>query len=412
MAPVRSWELNSKIMFDWFGLFFARIYLFYANSVKELCIIKKRNSMKKIAIVGGGPGGLTLARLLQVKGYTSVKVYERDMNKEARVQGATLDLHEESGLAALQEGLLMEPFIANYRPGADKIRIMNKDGHIIADEHAGEKDETRPEIDRGPLRKILLESLAEDTVVWDSQFTGMEKSGNGWLLNFKNGTTVYADIVVGADGANSRIRPFITPIKPFFVGMTALEGSVYDAENLVPEMFELVKGGKLFIFGDSKTLIVSAKGDGTLSFYAGFKSAADWALKGDVVEWYRTEFKGWAPVYETLFENVSGGLIPRPQYCMPLDQDWEALPNVTMLGDAAHLMPPYAGEGVNMAMLDALELSRCLVRESDVHKAIAEYEREMRKRASATAAMTLEQTEVLHSPGAVQRMMEITGGGI
>lgn len=367
--------------------------------------------MKKIAIVGGGPGGLTLARLLQVKGFPSVKVYERDQNKDARVQGATLDLHEESGLAALQEALLMEPFIANYRPGADKMRIMDKDGHIIADEHAGEKEESRPEIDRGPLRKILLESLAEDTVIWDSQFAGMERSGEGWILRFKNGTTAYADLVVGADGANSKIRPFITPIRPFFVGMTVLEGSVYDAENLVPEMFELVKGGKLFIFGDSKTLIVSAKGDGTLSFYAGFKSGVDWVLKGDVLDWYRTEFRGWAPVYETLFANAAGGMITRPQYCMPLDQDWEAMPNVTILGDAAHLMPPYAGEGVNMAMLDALELSRSLVRHEDMQVAIAEYERMMRKTASATAAMTLEQTEVLHSPEAIRRMMGIVGQG-
>ncbi|WP_343689306.1 NAD(P)/FAD-dependent oxidoreductase [Chitinophaga sp.] len=365
--------------------------------------------MKKIAIIGGGPGGLTLARLLQVKGFTSVTVYERDVNKEARVQGATLDLHEESGLAALQEGLLMEPFIANYRPGADKMRILDKDANIIADEHAGKKDETRPEIDRGPLRKILLESLTEDTVVWDSQFADMEKSGDGWLLHFKNGTTSYADLVVGADGANSKIRPFITPIRPFFVGMTALEGSVYDAENIVPEMFELVKGGKLFILGDSKTLIVSAKGDGTLSFYAGFKSSADWTLNGNLLDWYRREFKGWAPVYETLFANVSGGFIPRPQYCMPLDQDWEALPNVTILGDAAHLMPPYAGEGVNMAMLDALELSRCLVKHKNMQEAIEVYEREMRKRASATAAMTLTQTELLHSPEAIRNMMEIVG---
>jgi len=367
--------------------------------------------MKKIAIVGGGPGGLTLARLLQVKGFPSVKVYERDQNKDARVQGATLDLHEESGLAALQEALLMEPFIANYRPGADRIRILDKDANILADEHAGEKVESRPEIDRGPLRKILLESLAEDTVVWDSQFAGMERSGEGWILSFKNGTTAYADLVVGADGANSKIRPFITPIRPFFVGMTVLEGSVYDAENLVPEMFELVKGGKLFIFGDSKTLIVSAKGDGTLSFYAGFRSGADWVLKGDVLDWYRTELKGWAPVYETLFANAAGGMITRPQYCMPLDQDWEALPNVTILGDAAHLMPPYAGEGVNMAMLDALELSRSLVRHEDMQVAIAEYERMMRKTASATAAMTLKLTEVLHSPEAIRSMMGIVGQG-
>ncbi|OMP76726.1 NAD(P)/FAD-dependent oxidoreductase [[Flexibacter] sp. ATCC 35208] len=361
--------------------------------------------MKKIAIVGGGPGGLTLARLLQVKGVSSVKVYERDINKDARVQGATLDLHEESGLAALREAGLIPAFMENYRPGADKIRILDKDANIIVDEHAGEKEEYRPEIDRGPLRKILLESLADDTVVWDSQFADMERSGAGWLLQFKNGTTAYADIVVGADGANSKIRPFLTPIKPFFVGMTAVEGSVYDAAEKVPEMVELVKGGKLFIFGDSKTLIVSAKGDGTLSFYAGFQSAADWEIQGSVLDWFKAAFKGWAPIYESLIANVSGGVIPRPQYCMPLDQDWEAQANLTMLGDAAHLMPPYAGEGVNMAMLDALELSRCLTEGEDMLAAIAKYEREMRERASATAAMTLEQTEVLHGPDAMQHML-------
>ena len=70
---------------------------------------------KKIAIVGGGPGGLTLARLLQMKD-ADVTVYERTINQNARDQGATLDLHEESGLMALREAGLMEAFKANYRP--------------------------------------------------------------------------------------------------------------------------------------------------------------------------------------------------------------------------------------------------------------------------------------------------------
>jgi 2-polyprenyl-6-methoxyphenol hydroxylase-like FAD-dependent oxidoreductase len=362
---------------------------------------------KQIAIVGGGPGGLTLARLLQVKGITNVKVYERDINKDVRVQGATLDLHEESGLAAIREAGLMEAFTAHYRPGADRIRIMDKQGNIVIDEHAGGKQENRPEIDRGPLRKILLESLAPDTVVWDSHYMGMKEHADGWLLEFKNGTTAYADIVIAADGANSKIRPLITPVKAFFVGLTVLEGNVYDAATVVPEIDALVKGGKLFIFGDSKSLIVSSKGDGSLSFYAGFKSVADWALDKDVLAWYREEFKGWAPVYETLFERADLPFITRPQLCMPLDQTWEALPNLTMLGDAAHRMPPYAGEGVNMAMQDALELSRCLTSNADVSSAIAQYEAVMRKRASAMAQLTLEQTEMLHSPEAIKNMLAV-----
>src|ERR1700722_12039206 len=126
---------------------------------------------KKIAIVGGGPGGLTLARLLELGGLR-VTVYERDVDKDVRVQGATLDLHEESGLAALREAGLMAAFEANYRPGADRVRIMDKHATIILDEHVNEKNAfSRPEIDRGPLRTILLDSLKADTVYWDSYLT-------------------------------------------------------------------------------------------------------------------------------------------------------------------------------------------------------------------------------------------------
>src|SRR4051794_1304726 len=85
---------------------------------------------KNIAIVGGGPAGLTLARLLQMNG-AEVKVYERDVNRSVRVQGATLDLHQESGLKALDVAGLMDAFRANYRPGADRMCITDKHATIL-----------------------------------------------------------------------------------------------------------------------------------------------------------------------------------------------------------------------------------------------------------------------------------------
>jgi 2-polyprenyl-6-methoxyphenol hydroxylase-like FAD-dependent oxidoreductase len=112
-----------------------------------------------------------------------------------------------------------------------------------------------------------------------------------------------------------------------------------------------------------------------------------------------------------LFENASYAFVPRPQYCMPFDQTWEALTNLTMLGDAAHLMPPYAGEGVNMAMLDALELSQCLLNDdfADTQSAIAAYETQMRARASEIAMITMESTAALHSPQAIDFLLSIIG---
>lgn len=375
---------------------------------------------KKIAIVGGGPGGLTLARLLQLKG-AEVKVYERDFNSDVRVQGATLDLHEESGLEALRRAGLIDAFYANHRPEAGKLRILDKNLNVAMDTHsADDYEENRPEIDRGPLRNILLDSLQPDTVVWGSQFLSMSPKNEGWELTFKNGSKAEADIVIAADGANSKIRPHINAIKPIYSGVTIVEGNIYDSEKNAPKLYELVNGGKIFAFGDKKTLILSMKGDGTLSFYTGCKvdefwvrdSNIDFSNKEQVFEWFISEFGSWDPVWQELFESDEMSIIPRPQYHFPLDQHWDALPNLTMLGDAAHRMPPYAGEGVNMAMQDAFELAEVLSGDNfpNVQAAIAAYEKQMCKRASEITKVTLDSTEMMHSDDPITKLINMFNG--
>ncbi len=378
---------------------------------------------KKIGIVGGGPGGLTLARLLQLKG-ADVTVYERDLNKEARVQGTTLDLHHESGLRALREGLLLDEFKKQYRPGADRMIIANEHAEVFFSDHEGKPTEDfgnehfRPEIDRGPLRNMLLASLHPATVVWDSQFANMEKQGDGWVLHFRNCTTGYADIVVGADGGNSRVRPYVTDIKPFYSGISGVLANVYDPEVTVPYIHGLLQGGKIMAFGGGKCFIVGAKGDGSLSFYLSYKTGEgrlkeiNLADKAEVLAWFMQDFAEWGDLWQEIIAHAETPFMPIPIYSMPLAQTWDAMPNLTLLGDAAHLMTPFAGEGVNMAMLDALELSECLCGDTfpDMRTAIAAFERQMRARASAAARESLENGESMHSPGALQTMLAFFSG--
>ena len=380
---------------------------------------------KQIAIIGGGPGGLTLARLLQLQG-VDVKVYERDLNKNARVQGSPLDLHEHSGLAALRKAGLLDVFKNNFMDGADKTSILNERAEVFFSDHDEVKNENfgdehfRPEIDRGVLRKILLESLQPEIVVWDSHFVSMEKQNEGWLLHFKNKASVYADIVIAADGANSKIRPYITDIKPFYSGITMLEGNVYDASTSVPNVSAILRGGKIMAFGNMKNILMGQKANKEIGFYASFKADENWAAtsglnfsdKTQVLEWFKKAYPEWSSIWHELFENVSGPFIPRPIYCMPLDQTWEALPNLTMLGDAAHVMPPFAGEGVNMAMLDALELSESLINNThnSILDAIAAYETNMRERASLIAKESLDNGEKMHSATALTTMLDFFSG--
>lgn len=376
---------------------------------------------KKIAIVGGGPGGLTLAKLLQLKGAT-VKVYERDLNKNARVQGSPLDLHDDSGLAAIIKANLLAEFKNNFLPKADRKKIMNENAEVFFSDHETKVEENfgnphfRPEIDRGALRKILLESLHSGTVVWDSHFISMDKQNNGWLLHFKNRNSVYADIVIAADGENSKIRPYITDIKALYSGIIMLEGTIYNAENTAPQISALLNGGKIMAFGNTKNILMGQKGNGEIGFYASFKANENWAEnsglnfndKAQLLEWFKTTYSEWSDIWNELFKNTATPFIPRPIYCMPLDQTWEPLPNLTMLGDTAHVMPPFAGEGVNMAMLDALELSECLTSDKydTLQEAISFYEINMRKRAAIAAKESLDNGEHMHNENALTTMLE------
>lgn len=376
---------------------------------------------KKIAIVGGGPGGLTLAKLLQLKG-VEVKVYERDLNKNARVQGSPLDLHDESGLAALRKAGLLDAFKNNFMVGADQSTITNHKAEIFFSDHGQKQDENfgdehfRPEIDRGVLRKILLESLAPETIVWDNHFLSMTQQGEGWLLHFKNKKSLYADIVIGSDGANSKIRPYLTDIKPFYSGITMLEGNVYDAEKRVPNISKILRGGKIMAFGNEQNILMGQKANGEIGFYASFKADENWAVasgldfsdQSEVLKWFQKEYPDWSSVWYELFENTSTPFIPRPIYCMPLEQNWKTVKNLTIIGDAAHLMPPFAGEGVNMAMLDALELSELLASSqcNTIESAISAYETNMFKRASKIAQESLENGERMHSENALTTMLD------
>jgi 2-polyprenyl-6-methoxyphenol hydroxylase-like FAD-dependent oxidoreductase len=380
---------------------------------------------KQIAIIGGGPGGLTLARLLQLKN-VDLKVYERDFGKSARVQGSPLDLHENSGLAAIRKAGLLDEFKKNYMSGADKTTITNEKAEVVFSDHEIINEEDfgheyfRPEIDRGVLRKILLDSLKPENIIWDSHFLSMEKQNDGWLLHFKNGTTAYADLVIGADGANSKIRPYITDIQVLYSGITMLEGNIYDAENLVPEITKLLRGGKLMAFGDEKNILMGQKADGVIGFYASFRAEENWVLKSglnfsdtsQVLDWFKKHYAEWSEIWNQLFENTTTPFISRPINYMPLDQSWETLSNVTVIGDAAHLMPPFAGEGVNMAMLDALELSESLTdrNSTTLHDSLLIYETSMRKRAFQITKESLDNGEIMHHVDALSTMSSFFSG--
>jgi 2-polyprenyl-6-methoxyphenol hydroxylase-like FAD-dependent oxidoreductase len=383
---------------------------------------------KQVVIIGGGPGGLTLARLLQQQG-VDVNVYERDATPTIRPQGSALDLHHDTGLKALEAAGLLAEFKQVYRPGADRMRVLNGQLDLLLDEHAegaapvGEDfgdASFRPEIDRGPLRDLLVASLQPGTVAWNTRFTEMQPAGRGWDIGFTNGTRIYADVVIAADGANSRLRPYLTAIRPVYAGVTVLEGTIPAAAQQAPALWHLVHGGSLMALEAGHSISIIAKGDGTLIYWLGVKAPEDWLATSGidftneeaVATWFAQEFSNWSPQWQQLFTPETLTLVPRAMYYYPTDQHWPTLPNLTMIGDAAHRLPPYTGEGANQALADALELSEALSDEQFVtlEQAIGSFEQKMASRLAAITAETLRNTDGLHADNNQQFLLNLFRG--
>ena len=208
--------------------------------------------------------------------------------------------------------------------------------------------------------------------------------------------------------------PSSQPFAPQYVGVSLVEGSVPAARLAVPELWHLLEGSALIALGNERTLGMGTKPDGSILFYAGLKSDDPQARQTleqsntpeQRVEWFRSNFAGWGTLWEPLFAQAAS-LVWRPLHVCPADQHWEAKPNVTLIGDAAHVMPPYAGEGVNMAMLDALVLSQQLATHNDTAQAISAYEAEMFARMRHMVDDTMTNTEMFYAPDAASSVVNL-----
>lgn len=354
----------------------------------------------RIAIVGAGPGGLTLARLLHLSGIHAT-VFEREQGPLERPQGGTLDLHEDSGLLAVQRAALGKEFQRIARYDDQGSRLLDKAGRVLFEEpDAGAGN--RPEVDRTALRDMLLASLPADTVQWGCALRDVRlQEGGRWNLLFANGEAGPFDLVVGADGAWSRVRPLLSPYKPQYSGLTFIEFGIDDVDRSHPALAQLVGRGKLEVQGDGKEVIAQRNGNAHIRGYAIFRVPADWAAQrfdfaspASVRSGLLEEFAGYADAVTDLFRASNDHFVARPIHALPVGHCWVNRRGLTLLGDAAHVMSPFGGEGVNAAMRDAAELAAALARPGDWAAAVAACEMAMFERVADAAEGSAEAAAV------------------
>lgn len=300
-----------------------------------------------VTIIGAGLGGLTLARVLHLHGIPAT-IYEAETSADARTQGGQLDIHKYNGQLALEAAGLTDEFRAIIHEGGEAVRVLDQHGAVLLDQ-PDDGTGGRPEALREDLRRILINSLPGEMIQWGHKVTSVRPLGDGrHELTFADGPTVTTGLLVGADGAWSRVRPLLSDAKPEYVGTSFIETYLYDADQRHPAAAKAVGDGSLFAVTTGKGILGHREADAVLHTYVALNKPQEWiaailASPETAGAQVAAEFTGWAPELTALITDGETALAPRPISALLIGHRWDRVPGVTLLGDAAHLMSPFAG---------------------------------------------------------------------
>ena len=334
-----------------------------------------------VAIVGGGIGGLFAANALVAHGL-EVAVYEQAPSLGEVGAGVFLTPNSVRQLQRVELGPAVEKWGARVGAGSHYFR---HDGAPIAPVQVTDSSGWNATfgMHRADFVEFLANALPAGVVRTGHRATGFQQDGAVACVTFANGASAEADVVIGADGIHSELRPYVfPPSRPVFHGTVAYRGVI--AHQRVADW---PADRWLMWLGTGKHFLTFPVRAGSLINYVGFVPADEemkesWSAPGDP-DTLRREFTGWEPRIERLLREVQNTF----RWAL---YDREPLPTWTrgrlsLLGDAAHPMLPHLGQGANQSIEDGMALATILARadRASAPAALLAYERLRRQRVAA-----------------------------
>jgi len=336
------------------------------------------NSKPNVVIVGGGIGGLFAANALIAQG-VNVSVYEQAPALGEVGAGVYLTPNSVRHLERLGFGPAVEKWGARVGPNSHYFR---DDGTSIAPVQVTDSSGWNATfgMHRADFVNFLAAALPKNAVNTGHRCVGFTQEGGKARVTFANGASTEADIVIGADGIHSELRPHVfPPSTPVFSSTSAYRGTV--PHERVPDW--PVDRWQMWL-GKGKHFLVFPLRAGKLINFVGFVPAdqemkESWSAPGDP-DTLRRDFAGWDPRVEKLLAQVDKTF----RWAL---YDREPLPTwtkgrLTLLGDAAHPMLPHLGQGANQSIEDGMALATILARSDSqsIPAALEAYERLRRER--------------------------------
>ncbi|MFJ9381786.1 FAD-dependent oxidoreductase [Streptomyces sp. NPDC101455] len=371
-----------------------------------------------ISIIGAGLAGLTLARVLHVHGIAST-VYEAEASPTGRTQGGQLDIHDFNGQIALQECQLLDEFRSIVNMGGEAMRFLGSDGKLVG-EIPDDGQLSNPEVLRGELRRILIESLPHGTIRWNHKTVSItpRDGGGQHTVTFADDSSVDTDVLIGADGAWSRVRNYLHGATPEYLGTLWVETFLHDVEQRHQRSAALVGSGAMLAMEPGRGIFAHREANDVIHTYVVLKKPLEWVQSVDFSDRERALAHvadqlgpGWAPELLELVTRGEATPVARPIWGLPLGHTWDRVPGVMLIGDAAHLTPP-DGDGANWALYDGAQLANAiLAAPGDIETAFAAFAEQMLPRSAESSIegyQSFEQTFGYNAPANLRDMMNRT----